>query len=95
MNAIRSLLYVVFSVVAIVFVLQNTWMTETRTSSLDLYVAPAVQSQALPIWVYIVGAFLAGYLIAWVVGRGDILALKWRLRRARREAAVKPPVQQA
>lgn len=89
MNAIRSLLYVVFSVLAIVFVLQNTWMTETRTVELDLYLVDAVQSEALPIWVYTVGAFLIGYLLAWAVGRGDILALKWRLRRMRGD--VTPP----
>lgn len=96
MNAIRSLLYVIFSVLGIVFVLQNTWMTETRTVQLDLYLLDAVQSEALPIWVYVVGAFLIGYLLAWAVGRGDILALKWRLRRMRREVeppAAPPPTQ--
>lgn len=86
MNAIRSLLYVLLSVVAVVFVLQNTWMTETRTVQLDLYVTSAIQSRPLPIYVYVVGAFVIGYLLAWIVGRADILALKWRLRRMRRAA---------
>ncbi len=86
MKALRALLTIVVFVLVIIFLFQNTWLQDSETLNYQLFTWRLVDLE-VPIWGVLLLAFFIGYVLAWVVGRLDIIGHKNTARRARKQVA--------
>ncbi len=84
MRAFRPLFSVIVIILAVTFVLQNTWMTEENSVGYRLFTYDFGNTAAFPIWSLVLAAFFLGYLLGWSVGRLDIMSLRGQLKKSMR-----------